>query len=445
MRPQTRYAKSGDVRIAYQITGSGPVDLVWAPGVMSHLDLDWDLPAKTRFIEQLGSFCRLIRFDKRGTGLSDRPTVAATLEERTDDIRAVMDAANSERAVILGTSGGAPMACLFAATHPQRTRALIIWGGQARWVRTDDYPWGVSRSEQDRLVARLADHGASVEYVVAIAGLGPSVDPILLDWFVRYTHAAVSPSAAVALERINADTDIRSILPSIGVPTLVINRTDDSAAHVDAARDLAARIPGARFVELPGATHQIFLEDSAEVLSAIEEFLTGPRGKATTTTRQLVTLIMIDVVESTAWAAAVGDAAWGVLLKDYRALGKEQLATFDGRVVDTAGDGLLAQFDGPTRAIRCALAIVESVHRLGLRLRAGVHTGEVELIDGGRIAGIAVHTVARVASEAGPDEVLVTGTVKDLAAGSGVEFVDRGTHTLKGVPGAWHLFQVSGP
>jgi pimeloyl-ACP methyl ester carboxylesterase len=443
MRPQTRYARSGDVRIAYQVTGSGPVDLVWAPGIMSHLDLDWDLPSKARFIERMSSFCRLIRFDKRGTGLSDRPTVAATLEERIDDIRAIMDAAGSARAVILGTSGGTPMACLFAATYPQRTRALIIWGGMARFTRTADYPWGIGHDEMARLIARLADYGASVEYVVGPAGgLGPDVNPELLDWFVRYAHAAVSPSAAAAMERMNAETDVRTILPSISVPTLVMNSTDDPVTHVEAARDLAARIPGAKFVEFPGASHHIFLEDADPVAETIEQFVTGARSSAAAV-RQLVTLIVVDVVGSTAQAAAVGDTAWRGLLEDYYALARLHLAAFDGISVDTAGDGLLARFDGPTRAIRCAAAIVESVQRLGLRLRAGVHTGEVELMDGGKIAGIAVHTAARIASEAGPNEVVVSGTVKDLAAGSGIEFQDRGIHSLKGVPGEWRLFTVS--
>lgn len=442
MRPPILYAKSGDVRIGYQVTGTDPVDVVWAPGIMSHLDLDWEFPGKARFIERFSSFCRLIRFDKRGTGLSDRPTAAATLEERIDDIRAVMDAVGSDRAVIFGVAGGAPMACLFAATYPQRTRGLIVWGGQARWVAAEDYPWGPSPNEMERLIADLSEHGPSIAYLTAIgAGLGQTIDPAFLEWHLRYARAAVSPSAAAALERTNAETDIRDILPTIRVPTLVMNRTGDPVARIEAARDLAAHIPGARFVDFPGNTHLPFIGDPDHVLAEIQEFVTGMRG-AVAADRFLVTMIFLDVVESTARAAQLGDMAWRDLLHRYYTIARRELADFGGVEVDTAGDGFLARFDGPTRAIRCAVEITQAVRDLGLRIRAGLHTGEVELMQDGKVSGIAVHVGARVAALAGSDEVLVSSTVKDLVAGSGIEFEDRGVHPLKGVPGEWRLFAV---
>jgi pimeloyl-ACP methyl ester carboxylesterase len=284
------------------------------------LDLDWDQPAKARFIERFSSFCRLMRFDKRGTGLSDRPTDAATLEERTDDIRAVMDACGSDRAVIFGASEGASMACMFAATYPQRTRGLIVWGGQARWVQTDDYPWGLTASEYERLIGLVREQWPSVEYLVGSgAGVGRDVDPAVLDWFLHYAQAGASPTAIVALERMNAQIDTRDILSTIQVPTLVMNRTEDPVAHIEAARDLAARIPGARFMEFPGATHSMYRIEPERVLAAIEEFVTGARVPIAAD-RFLATILFIDIVASTARAAALGDAAWRYLLEHFNAL-----------------------------------------------------------------------------------------------------------------------------
>jgi class 3 adenylate cyclase len=439
--PETLYARSGDVNVAYQVTGRGDVDLVWAPGTISHLDLDWEWPSKARVIEGLGAFCRLIRFDKRGTGLSDRPTTAATLEERTDDIRAVMDAAESERAALFGLSEGGSMACFFAATYPERVSGLVLWGVQARWVATDDYPWGLSSVEDASMIDELKRNWPSLDYLLGPgAGLGGDADPALIDWVLRYARAAASPAAIVALEEMNARIDISGILPSIRVPTLVMNRTGDPVAHIDAARDLAARIAGARFVEWPGETHSLAAGDEERILAEIEEFVTGRRSRAASE-RVLATILFADVAGSTERAARLGDGAWRDLLERYYRAAERELATYGGTEIDRAGDGLFALFDGPTRAIRCALALRAAGVGLGLPLRCGVHTGEVER-DHGSARGIAVHVAARVAAAAGPSEVLVSVTVCDLSAGSGISFEDRGEHALKGFERPYRLFSV---
>lgn len=409
---------------------------------MSHLDLDWDSPVRAHFIERLSSFCRLIRFDKRGTGLSDRPTKMATLEERTDDIRAVMDAVGSRKATILGVSEGASMACLFAATYPERTQSLIIWGGQARWVKTHDYPWGLSSDRYDRLIESVQNSWPSLEYIQGPgAGYGDDVDPTLLDWLLRYFRAAGNPSAVAAYERMNAEIDIRPILKAICVPTLVMNREEDPIANLDAARDLAHRIPNARFVEFPGATHSMFSIEPERVLAEIEEFVTGER-TSEIADRVLVTLVFVDIVGSTDRAAALGDAVWRGTLEHYYALVRKEIARFRGRELDTAGDGFFLCFDGPARATSCALAISDSVRQIGIEVRAGVHTGECKPV-GNKLSGIAVHITARVLSEADPGEVVVSSTVKDLVAGAGLNFLDKGITHLKGVPGEWQLFRAN--
>jgi pimeloyl-ACP methyl ester carboxylesterase len=439
MIPETKYAKSGDIYIAYQVTGSGPPDMVLAPGTVSHLDLDWEYPTKTQFIQRLSAFCRFIRFDKRGTGLSDRPIKMATLEERADDIRAVMDAAGSERATIFGASEGASMACLFAATYPERTRSLIVWGGQARWVRADDHPWGDTPSAFERMVKDVQNNWPSIDYLTGPgAGLGKDVAPAFLDWMVRYARAAASPSAAAAYERMNGQIDIRPILPTIRVPTLVMNRSGDPVAHIDAARDLASRIPGARFMEFPGDTHMIMGLEQESILAEIGEFVTGVR-PAKLSDRVLATVLFVDIVDSTRHAVELGDAVWGDQLSAFFALVRKELARFRGKVINTTGDGFLATFDGPARGIRCALAITDGVKRIGLEVRTGLHTGECELI-GDDVGGIAVHIGVRVMSRARDSEVLVSSIVKDLVAGSGINFADRGMHELKGVPGQWRLY-----
>jgi class 3 adenylate cyclase len=440
MRFPVHYAASGDVQIAYQVTGGGPIDLVVAPGTFSHLDLSWDSPANARINLALGSFARLIRFDKRGTGLSDRPTDVATLEERTDDIRAVMDAAGSERAALLGLSEGGSMACMFAAMHPARVSSLVLYGVQARWTQTDDYPWGLNPAQFAHMIDDLKRNWPSADYIVGYgAGYGKDVDPALLEAVMHRAQASASPRAIVALEEMNALIDTRDILPTIRVPTLVMNRTGDPVANVDAARDVAGRIPGARFVEFPGDMHTPEgIED--EVVAEIRGFVTGVR-VAAPLSRMLATILFVDIVASTELAARIGDRPFRDLLDRYYVLIGHDLAEYGGKEINRAGDGLLATFDGPTRAIKCALAIGRTAHDLRLQVRAGIHTGEVELV-GGDVRGIAVHLAARVAALAGPDEVLVSSTVRDLTAGSGLSLVDRGVHELKGVPEPRQLFAV---
>lgn len=442
MRPATRYAKSGDLRIAYQVTGSGAVDVVLAPGTVSHLDLAWERPGAAEMFAWWGSFCRLIRFDKRGTGLSDRPPNVATLEERTDDIRAVMDAAGSRWAVLFGASEGANMACLFAAMHPERTRSLLIWGGQARWTRTEDYPWGMPEAEYRKVVEGLRDEWPSIEYLTGEgAGLGKNVDPETLDWWLKAARASATPSAIVALEEMNMLIDIRDILPQIRVPTLVMNRTGDPVANVNAARDLAARIPGARFVEFPGDTHQIEGPERERIHGTIREFVTGTHAPVPRD-RYLSTVLFVDIVKSTEHLARLGDDAWGALLHRFYGLVRAEVGRFLGEEIGTQGDGFLATFDGPTRAIRCAVSVRDLVRSLGLEVRSGIHTGECEQM-GDNIGGIAVHLAARVCADAGAGDVLVSNTVKDLVAGSGLSLADRGLHHLKGIPGEWRLFAAT--
>ena len=440
--PETRYARSGEVMIAYQVTGEGnPVDVVLAPGIVSHLDMDWESPEDARWIEQVSSFCRFIRFDKRGTGLSDRGIYAATLEERTDDIRAVMEAAGSERAVVFGISDGGCMACVFAATYPGRTRGLLLWGTMPRWVRVDDYPWGPERDEHSRIVAELAERGATVEYLTGTgAGMTDATEAELADWF-RYCRAAASPTQLAALELMCQDMDIRDVLPSIRVPTLILNRTGDPVAPIEAVRYMAARIPDARLIEFPGDTHGFSGPEDDEINGAIQEFVTGER-PAPRIDRVLTTVLFTDIVGSTERAAELGDRAWRRLLSEHHLLVRAELARFQGVEIATAGDGFFATFDGPARAARCAQAIVVAVRTIGLEIRAGAHTGEVELLDG-EVGGLAVHVGARIGGTAGPSEVLVSSTIKDLTAGSGLVFEDAGDHELKGIPDRWRLYRVA--
>jgi len=440
--PETRYAPCGDLRIAYQVTGTGQTDLVLAPGTASHLDLDWEWPARRRFYERLGSFCRLIRFDKRGTGMSDRPGGVATLEERIEDIRAVMDSAGSHRAFVFGISEGGSMASLFAASVPARTRGLLVWGCQARWVRTEDYPWGLTSDEHERSIAELRERGVTEEYLLGPgAGLGPHADRAYVEWFLRYARAGASPGALSALEEANGQIDLREILPAIKVPALVMNRVGDPVASCDAARDMAGRIPGARFVSFPGDTHMMFTLEPEQVLATIEEFMTGTKPPVTSD-RVLLTLLFSDVVSSTERAIDAGDASWRDLLERFHELSRREVEAFGGRVIDTAGDGLLATFEGPVRAIRAASRLEDVAVGLHLRLRSGVHTGEVERA-GVAVRGLAVHVAARVCATASPGQVLVTSTVKDLVAGSGIRFEDVGEHRMKGVPEARQLYLVA--
>lgn len=441
MRPDTHYAKSGDVLIAYQVTGQGP-DMVLAPGTVSHLDLDWEHPHRAELIERLSAMFRLIRFDKRGTGLSDRPTAMATLEQRTDDIRAVMDAVGVESAILFGRSEGASMAAMFAATYPERTRALIIWGAMARFVASDDHPWGLSREEYERLIQDVQEHWPSEWYLRGPgAGYGPEANKALIEHAARYCRAAASPSAAAAYERMNAEIDIRPILDAIQVPTLVMNRTGDPVAWCDAARDMANRIPGARFVEFRGDTHAIMAIAPDKVLAEIQAFITGAQ-PALVDDRMLATVLFVDIANSTEALSALGDQIWRSRLNDYYRIVRRELARFRGREANTAGDGFMATFDGPSRAIRCAIAIAAAVKTLGLSVRAGLHTGEVEMM-GDNIGGLAVHIAARVMAEANADEVIVSSTTKDLVAGSELAFQSRGQKQLRSIPGEWMLFAAA--
>jgi pimeloyl-ACP methyl ester carboxylesterase/class 3 adenylate cyclase len=443
--PPIRYARSGDVNVAYQITGDGnAVDLVLAPGTTSHLAIAWQTPGGTVLIDRLSRFARLLRFDKRGTGMSDRVTDAATVEERADDIRAVMDAAGSEQAFIFGASEGGSMACVFAAMHPERVRGLIVWGCQARFVKSADYPWGVDPEEYARRLERLEREWPSADYVRTWgAGLGDAPQDVV-DRVVSIIQQEASPSAVVALERMNGALDIRDALPSIHVPTLIMAREADPICDPDAIRDMAARIHGARLELFPGATHFMAAPwagiEGEPVWSAIEEFVTGTRA-APPGDRFLTTVLFLDLVGSTERAVSLGDRAWRELLDAHYRVVRQELDRMRGVEVDTAGDGLLATFDGPARAVRFAFVVMRRVKELGLDIRAGVQCGEVERA-GSAVRGIAVHLASRIAGVAAPSEVLVSSTIRDLTAGSGLTFVDRGLHALKGVPEQRQLFRA---
>jgi class 3 adenylate cyclase len=442
MPPTTKYAKAPDgVSIAYQVFGDGPRDLVWVPGWVSHLEASWDEPTDARFFEGLGAFARLILFDKRGTGLSDRVPDAAlpTLEQRISDLRTVCDAVGSQHASLMGVSEGAPMCALYAATYPERTTAIILFGGYARRLRDVDYPAGLSSEEFESWVREIVENWGSA---VGLEDRAPSMahDARFREAWARYLRLSASPAAVVALVRMNAQIDVRSILDSIRVPTLVLHRVGDRTIPIEAGRYLAEHIRGARLVELPGDDHLPMLGDSDAVLGEIEEFLTGVRHRSTHD-RVLTTVLFTDIVDSTRRAAELGDRAWADLLQAHHVRVREQLARFGGREVNTAGDGFLATFDGPARAVRCGLALVERLRPIGLEIRAGVHTGEVD-VGADDVRGLAVHIGARIAALAGTGEVLVSRTVKDLVAGSGLAFQARGTHVLKGVPDEWQLYAV---
>jgi len=438
MPPETRYAKSGAVNIAYQVVGDGPFDLVYVPGWVSNIDLLWEKPKPARFLERLASFSRLILFDKRGTGMSDRVSNdrLPTLEQRMDDVRAVLDAVGSDSAALLGHSEGGSMSLLFAATYPERSRALVLFGAFAKRLRSDDYPWAPSLEERLATIDEVErDWGAGLD----ITDYAPHEDPGLLEWYSTCLRRSASPGAAAALLRMNSQIDTRHVLPTIRVPTLVLARTGDRDVTVDEGRWLASQIPDARFVELPGDEHLLWAGDQDALLAEIEQFLTGTRS-APDYDRVLSTVLFTDIVGSTERARELGDRGWHEVLDEHHARVRSVLEQYRGREVDTAGDGFFASFDGPARAIRAACAIREGVQVLGIQIRAGLHTGECELMRD-KIGGIAVHTGARVAAAAEPGEVLVSSTVKDLVAGSGIVFADRGERELKGV-GSWRLYSV---
>jgi class 3 adenylate cyclase len=436
MPPETRYAKSGDVNIAYQVVGDGPLDLVLVPGFVSHLDLDWEEPRYAHFLRRLASFSRLIRFDKRGTGLSDRPGGLPDLETRMDDVRAVLDTVGSERAALLGYSEGGPMCILFAATYPARTSALVLYGTYTkRRDPDDDYPWAATWEERQAYADQVErEWGTEAD----LGTMAPNADDAMVRWWRARARASASPGAAKALILMNSQIDVRGVLSSLRVPTLVLHRRGDHDSRLDEGRYIAEHIPGARFVELEGEDHVPSI-DSDQILDEAEEFLTGAR-RGPEPDRVLATILFTDIVGSTERASELGDRRWRELLEQHQAVVRRELERFRGREIDTAGDGFLATFDGPARAIRCARAIGNGVLGLGIEVRAGLHTGECEVL-GDKVAGVAVHTGARVAGAAGPGEVLVSNTVRDLVAGSGIQFEDRGEHELKGV-GSWRLYSV---
>jgi class 3 adenylate cyclase len=442
MAAETRYARSGDVSIAYQVVGDGPFDVVFVPPATSHVELGWEIPNMRTFREGISSFARLIFFDKRGTGMSDRVTGAPTLETRMDDVRAVMDAAGSERAAIMGWSEGVAMSALFAATYPQRAWALVLYGGFARGLRAPDYPWGPTEADALRMIdsERASDEQPGTAAEIARSGM-PTASDDEIAAMARLLRQSISPGASEALNRMNIQIDIRHVLPAIRVPTLVLHNAGDRWVVVERGRDLATRIPGAEFVQFPMEGHMTPAADMPRVLEEIERFLhaaweADAHGEPD---RQLATLLFTDIVDSTSQLARLGDAGWRELLERHHALVRTELSRARGTEVDTAGDGFFAAFDGPARAVRCAKSIADGMRELGLDVRSGLHTGECEIVDG-KMSGIAVHTGARVAAHAAPGEVLVSSTVKDLVAGSGLEFEDRGVHELKGIPGEWRLY-----
>jgi pimeloyl-ACP methyl ester carboxylesterase len=438
--PETRYAKSGDLSIAYAVYGDGP-DLVVAPGFISHLEVALEEPALAHFYDRLATFRRVISFDKRGTGLSDPVPHAPTLEENVEDLRAVMDAVGSERADVVGVSEGGAMAALFAALHPERTRSLVLYGAYSRVLWAPDYPCGVSAELHDQLLEMVAARWGDG---VGLSAWAPSCadDVRMRTWWARLQRTAASPGMVHSLLALYPQIDIRAVLGTIGVPTLVLHRRDDRMINVEMGRYLAEHIPGAKLVELDGADHFFWVGDADAILDEIEEFLTGLR-RGPEPDRVLATVLFTDLVGSTEHAVELGDTRWRYLLESHQAQVRRQLERFRGREVKTMGDGFLATFDGPARAIRCAQAVVDQSRGLGLETRAGLHTGECELMNDD-VGGIAVHIAARVATLAEAREVLVSSTVKDLVAGSGLTFADRGVHALKGVPDKWRLFAVAG-
>jgi class 3 adenylate cyclase/pimeloyl-ACP methyl ester carboxylesterase len=435
MPPETRYAKSGDVHIAYQVFGDGPVNLVVTPPFVSNVEHYWELPEMSRWLLRVGNYARVAIFDKRGTGMSDRAAELPNLDERIDDLRAVMDAAGMAEAALLGFSEGGALAALFAATYPERSRALVLYGSyacDADWRTNEQFERAL------RYAAEAWGSGNSLHLFVP----SRADDPALLNWWRRLERLGASPKSASDLARMNRLIDVTGVLHAIKAPTLVIHRAEDRAVAVACGRVFAKGIPGARFVELPGEDHIPVGDNSIEIADHIGEFLTGAKAPVPTDS-VLATVLFTDIVESTQRAAALGDARWRELLNRHHALVRRNLTRFRGREVKTTGDGFLAVFDGPARGVRCARTIADEVKSLGIEVRAGLHTGECAVTDEDDYSGLAVHIGARVAALAGPSEVLVSSTVKDLVAGSGLEFVERGNQALKGVPGEWRIYAAS--
>jgi class 3 adenylate cyclase len=439
-RPSTRYVKSDDIHLAYQVVGEGP-DLLFVPGFVSNVEATWQSPERSAFFRRLASFCRVILFDKRGTGMSDRGSQVFTLEQRMHDVQTILDEVGSERATLLGISEGGPMSLLYAATYPERTSALILYGSYAKRSWAPDYRFGWKAEQWERVIDNI-EHYWGTPQGISLAMWAPSVanDRDASERMASYFRASASPGAAAAIMKMNRDIDVRHVLPATRVPTLILHRAAECVIDVEHARYMAQRIPGAKLVELPGKDHVPWVGDRDALVDEVEQFLTGRR-HAHEPERVLATVLFADIVGSTAHAAALGDNPWRELLETFYSKVREVLQQYRGREINTSGDGFFAAFDGPARAIRCAGALRDTVRPLGLELRCGLHTGECELV-GNDLAGIAVHIGARVAGLAAPDEVLVSQTVRDLVAGSGLALEERGTHTLKGVPNEWRLFRA---
>jgi class 3 adenylate cyclase len=445
--PETRYARSGEVSIAYQVTGAGSVDVVYVPGVAQHVELNWENPPVSRFLARLGLLGRLIVFDKRGTGMSDRVADSSSLEARMDDIRAVMDSADSDRAVLFGVGDGGQLCLLFAATYPERTRALVLWHTPPRLSRSAELPFLRSRGEQEEFYDEFGRRWGEPGFVAGVVRrANPDASEEEVSGFARVMSLSVSPGAVAAFNRMHLDVDVSEVLPAVRVPTLIFHRPETTGGDVRVAEYLASRIPNARIVELPGRNASLALGDQEQLFAELERFLSvvphGEGGESSEAERVLATVMFTDIVGATAAAVELGDRRWRELLSAHHDRIRRELSRYRGREVDTAGDGFFATFDGPARAIRCACAAADAVRELGLDIRTGLHSGECELVHG-KVGGLAVHIGARVAAKAEPGEVLVSGTVKDLVAGSGIEFNDRGTHELQGVPGEWHLYSVA--
>jgi class 3 adenylate cyclase len=442
VQPETQYARSGEVHIAYQVVGEGELDLVWIPSLAHHVELSWENPPVARFLVRVAELGRLVVFDKRGTGMSDRVSSDTTLETRMDDIRAVMDATGSVRAVVCALGEGGPLAMLFAATYPERTDGLVLINSSPRLVRSAEFPWLPSRGEQEQNIEQMVRKWGDPALRELPARGNPDMTEDERMAFARVLRLSVSPGALRDYMRMNLDVDVSGVLGSIRVPTLVLHRTELARLDIRGARYLAERIPGARLVELPGRNFAPAVGDADALFVEIERFCadirSGEWGEVEPE-RMLATVLFTDIVGSTQRMAELGDRGWRKLLDGHHTAVRRQLSRFRGVEMDTAGDGFFARFDGPARAIRCAQAIIDDVCKLGIQLRAGLHTGECELADG-KVAGIAVSIGARIAAAAKPGEVLVSSTVKDLVAGSGLVFEDRGTHQLQGVPGEWHLY-----
>ncbi len=443
LRPETRYAASPDGYVAYQVFGSGPLDLVFLTNWATNMDAMWDEPSVATYMDRLGSFTRVLWYDKRGTGVSDPVPLASlpTIEQWTDDARTVMDAVGVEQAVVLGDTEGGPMAAMLAASHPERVRALVLVNSFARWRRADDYPIGMPEATAEKLLAAWQQHWGVTSEILDLTAPSVANDPRFRSWWLRYSRLAMPRRASATMYRWVTEIDIRPILPSIRVPTLVVHRAGNRHHRVAFGRYLADHIPDAKYVELPGADSFPFhAGDFTPVLDEVEEFLTGTKASPLLD-RRLATMLFTDVVGSTRIAAERGDSAWIRLARSHDEIVREHFNAYRGREVDHTGDGFLAIFDGPARAVTCAARMVEALRELGVTIRVGLHTGEVELV-GQAVRGLAVHIAARVMSAAEEGGILVSSIVKDLVLGSGIEFDDRGTHRLKGVPGEWQLFEV---